>query len=397
MSDSGLKILSLTGLYPTKAEPGHGLFVQRRMLHVAALAEVRIVAPLAMLDYGHPERKLFAQAREPFRLQDGPLAVYHPKWLYPPFGGWTNGYWLAARLLSTLGRIRKEFPFDLIDAHHAHPIGVAGALLARHFGVPFTVTLRGNESKYAESASIRRVMSWTMRRAGRAIGVSKHLTDLAVTLGADPRRARTIPNGVDSEVFYPRERVAARSKLGLPAEMKLVVSAGSLCERKGHHRVVESLRDEPGVHLAIAGSASREGNYEPEIRAAVEAAGMGGRVTFLGHCRPSTMAEAMSAADVFCLATRQEGWPNVVHEAMACGAPVVATEVGGIGDMVEGGTRGEVVTFGDAAALRDALGRALRRDWDRAAITAWAHARSWRQVAAEVVREMQELTEESRK
>ena len=397
MSDSGLKILSLTGLYPTKTEPGLGLFVQRRMKHVAALAEVRIVAPLAAVDYGHPERKLFAMAKEPYRVQDGPLVVYHPKWFYPPLGGWTNGYWLAARLGSTLRQIRKEFPFDVIDAHHAQPIGVAAALLARRFGVPFTVTLRGNESKYAESAGTRRVMSWALRRAGRAIGVSEHLRVLAVELGADPARARTIPNGVDSDVFYPRERVAARSGLGLPADKKLVVSAGSLCERKGHHRVVEALRGEMGVHLAIAGSAAREGNYEPEIRAVVEAAGMGERVTFLGHCRPAMLAEAMSAADVFCLATRQEGWPNVVHEAMACGAPVVATDVGGIGDMVEGGSRGEIVPFGDAAGLRDALGRALRRDWDRSAITAWAQARSWRHVAAEVVREMQDLMEESRK
>jgi glycosyltransferase involved in cell wall biosynthesis len=397
MSDSSLRIVSLTCVYPTKVDPGHGLFVQRRMKHVASLAEVRIVAPLAAVDYGHPERRLFELAKEPYRVQDGPLAVYHPKWFYPPGGGWTNGYWLAARLWPLMRRMRAEFPFDVIDAHHAHPVGVAAALLARRFGVPFTVTLRGNESKFAETPAIRRAMSRALAQAGRAIGVSENLRELAVSLGADPRRARTIPNGVDSGIFYPRDRAQARRKLGLPEGVPLVVTAGSLCERKGHHRVVEALRAVTGAHLAIAGSAAREGNYEPRIRAAVEAAGMGGRVTFLGHCSAPLLAEAMSAADVFCLASRQEGWPNVVHEAMACGAPVVATEVGGLRDMLEGGTRGEIVAFGDEAGLRDALERALRRDWDRAGITAWAHARSWAQVAAEVVREMRELTEESRK
>lgn len=397
MSDPSLKILSLSGLYPTKAEPGHGLFVQRRMKHVASLAEVRMVAPLPVVDYGHPQRKVFQQAKEPAHVQDGPLEVYHPKWLYPPMGGWTNSYWLAAGLWRTLRRIRKDFPFNVLDAHHAHPVGVAAALLARHFDVPFTVTLRGNESKYAKTPSIRREMSWALRRAGRAIGVSRNLTELAVELGADPKRALTIPNGVDSEIFYPRDRAAARRKLGLSEDVRLVVSAGALCERKGHHRTVEALRTEPDVHLLIVGSAAREPDYEPEIRAAVESAGMGARVTFMAHCAAPVLAEAMSAADVFCLATRQEGWPNVVHEAMACGAPVVATDVGGIAEMLEGGWRGELVAFGDAAGLRDALGRALRRDWDRAAITAWAHARSWNQVAAEVVREMRGLLEEERK
>jgi glycosyltransferase involved in cell wall biosynthesis len=91
----------------------------------------------------------------------------------------------------------------------------------------------------------------------------------------------------------------------------------------------------------------------------------------------------MSAADVFCLASSREGWPNVVHEALACGAPAVATDVGGIQDMLPSPEHGIIVPAGNHAELTMALGRALSRQWDRGRIAAWGKSRSWTEVAAE--------------
>jgi glycosyltransferase involved in cell wall biosynthesis len=97
---------------------------------------------------------------------------------------------------------------------------------------------------------------------------------------------------------------------------------------------------------------------------------------------------------VFCLASAREGWPNVVHEAHACGTPVVATNVGGVPEMIPSENFGLVVPPNDPAALHAALKQALSRQWDRGAIAAWGQARSWRQVAAEVLREMEQVCEE---
>jgi teichuronic acid biosynthesis glycosyltransferase TuaC len=103
------------------------------------------------------------------------------------------------------------------------------------------------------------------------------------------------------------------------------------------------------------------------------------------------IAEVMSASDIFCIASRQEGWPNVVHEAMACGAPIVATDVGALTDMVPSQEYGYVVPFNDPEQLAEALRNALNRSWDRPRITQLAHSRSWVQVAREVVDEMQRV------
>jgi len=85
----------------------------------------------------------------------------------------------------------------------------------------------------------------------------------------------------------------------------------------------------------------------------------------------------LSAADVFVLATRNEGWANVFLEAMACGLPVVTTDVGGNAEVVATANLGTVVPFGQADQLARAIADALIRDWDRDAIVAYAESNNW--------------------
>jgi glycosyltransferase involved in cell wall biosynthesis len=93
----------------------------------------------------------------------------------------------------------------------------------------------------------------------------------------------------------------------------------------------------------------------------------------------------MSAADVFCLASSREGWPNVVHEALACGTPAVATDVGAVPEIISSSRIGLVVPPGDVRALTAALRLALDTHWDRDVISARAHSRSWEQAARETL------------
>ena len=85
----------------------------------------------------------------------------------------------------------------------------------------------------------------------------------------------------------------------------------------------------------------------------------------------------LSAADVFVLATRNEGWANVFLEAMACGLPVVTTDVGGNVEVVNNPGLGTIVPFGNEELLCEAIADALSKKWDRGAITAHARENSW--------------------
>ena len=393
---AGPRVLSLCCVYPNPSQPRQGLFVQRRLQALAELTDVMVVSPVAIVQYGNPKGKRLrlGQRLIPSKQQNGRFTVLYPRWFYPPFSG-VAAIWLFFRLVFALVRIRKEFAFEVIDTHFGYPEGIAGALLSSTLGIPFTMTFRGNEPKHSASRIGRFWMGWAVRRASRIFAVSERLRQFAIGQGARPEKVKTIPNGIDPDVFSPRDRSASRIKHGLPLDRQIVLSAGALVERKGHHRVIEALRSmvtkESVVQLVIVGGAGPEGQYERKLRDLVSNLGLESAVRFLGPISEETMAEVMSAADVVCLASTNEGWPNVVHEALACGIPVVATDVGAVPDMLGGGRFGLIVPVNDRSALEYALTEALRRDWDRQAISAWGRARSWAQVASEVFAEMQAL------
>jgi teichuronic acid biosynthesis glycosyltransferase TuaC len=399
-ADHNPRILSLCCLYPTPKQPQQGVFVQYRLRSLAELTELRVVAPCAIVRYGNVKgaKVRFGRGWCPLDRLDGRISVRHTWWFYPPFSGGFTPFCLALQLVYPLWRIRREFRFDIIDTHFGFPEGITGALLSSVFGVPFTMTLRGNEPKHSRSWPSRSLMAFALRRAARIFTVSERLRQLALDFGADPARVRTVPNGIDIDVFGPRDQTLCRLKHNLPLDRPLILSAGALVERKGHHRVIEALASlragGAAAELVIAGGPGPEGEYEQKLRGLVAQHKLTAAVRFLGAVPVATMVEVMSAVNVLCLSSTNEGWPNVVHEALACGTPVVATDVGAIPDMLGGERYGKMVPVNDPVALREALGEALQKNWDRSTIAAWGQSRSWSQVATEVFAEMKAVAAE---
>lgn len=387
---SRLKLLSLSTLYPTPADPGAGVFIRSRLLHLAELADLCVLVPVALLRYSGGRKGLWNHSGEPrsHRL-DGKLQVVFSRWIYPPSSGAFAALCLFVCLLVPVLRLRRRFAFHLVDAHFAHPEGIAAALLSLVFGYPYAITLRGCEIDHARSPLRRFAMSAALRRAGHVITVSENLRRFALGLGVSPGRVTTVPNGVDPAVFYPRDRHALREKLAIPPERRVILTAGHLIELKGHHHVIRALRTllDHGLDagLLIAGGAGRSPGYDHTIHALIQELGLQDRVRLLGQVSPETLAGLMSAADVFCLASSREGWPNVVHEALSCGTPVVATLVGAVPEMIPSPDYGLTWPAEEVAALHIPLEEALRKPWDRDAIAAWGRARSWPQVAREVL------------
>jgi glycosyltransferase involved in cell wall biosynthesis len=153
--------------------------------------------------------------------------------------------------------------------------------------------------------------------------------------------------------------------------------------KKGLRELVEAAaalhRDRPGLQVYLVG----EGPDRPLLSAAIEAAGAGSYIHALRGCAPDDVAVWMTAADLVTLPSYMEGCPNVILEALACGRPVVATEVGGIPEILTAEC-GRLVAPRNPAALAEALRTVLDADWDAAALSA-SRSRSWSAVAAEIL------------
>src|SRR6185312_13813139 len=135
----------------------------------------------------------------------------------------------------------------------------------------------------------------------------------------------------------------------------------NLVPEKGHDLVIEALPRIPDATLLLVG----EGPEEAKLRAAAQSERVSDRVRFLPVRPQAALASIYSAADVLVLASSREGWPNVVLEAMACGTPVVATNVGSVSAIIDRPETGIVVEERSAAALAAAIRTILARAPDR--------------------------------
>ena len=380
----GPRLVVFSSLFPSTVQPAAGLFIRERMFRVARHLPLTVVAPVpwfplqALIRLIRPGYRPMPPRRE---VQDG-IVVWHPRFLAVPGVLRTlDGFAMAVGSVLLLWRLKRRFGFQLIDAHFAYPDGYAASLLGRWLKVPVTITLRGTEVPHAQHPGKRRRMLRALASAARVFSVAEALKRHVVSLGADAGKIEVVGNGVDTEIFRPEDKQQARARLGIPLQAKVLISVGGLVERKGFHRVIELLprlcREFPDLVYLIVGGPSPEGDMREELKRQVKRLGLQQHVRFLGVVPPTDLRFPLSAADVFVLATRNEGWANVFLEAMACGLPVITTDVGGNREVVAQDHLGEVVPFGDAAALEAALRRALQRTWDRERIRQYAVHNGW--------------------
>ncbi|TAK91046.1 MAG: glycosyltransferase family 4 protein [Burkholderiaceae bacterium] len=378
------RIVVFSSLFPHERQPHAGLFIRERMFRVAQQIPLVVVSPRPWF----PLQGLLRKLRPGYRpnaprheVQQG-IEIFFPRFLaLPGLGRRWDGFMMALCSLPLLLRLKKEKSINLIDAHFAYPDGYAAALLGRWLKLPVTITLRGSEPRQARVKSLRQRILKAGSWATRIFAVSNSLREAAISWGIPAGKVIVVGNGVDLKKFVPIPQTAARQRLGLTSDARVLISVGGLVERKGFHRILQRmpalLEQFPALHYLIVGGASPEGDFSSVLKAIVEEKNLAAHVTFCGAVAPEQLHVYLSAADVFALATSNEGWANVLLEALACGVPVVTTDVGGNREVIDSTALGLVVPFGDAEALQSALVEALQKPWDRTRMMAHAAQNQW--------------------
>lgn len=370
-----IRVLTFTSLFPNAEQPRHGIFVETRVRKLVASGEVdaRVVAPVPWPSRGAGGRRIGAGRAMPESARRNGLTVCHPRFLAPPGLPSVSAATMALTALPVLRRlIREGFDFDLIDAHFYYPDGVAAVLLGRWLGKPVVITARGSDITYWPTRwPARAMIRWAGRAAARNAGVSRTLVDEMVRLGFPAGHFPVLRNGVDLDLFHEDGRSETRALLGI--EGSVALSVGNLIELKGHHLAIEAVAALPQVQLVIVGSGPEEG----KLSALAKRLGVDARVRLVGVVPQELLRRYYSAADVLILASSREGWPNVLLEAMACGTPVVATNVGGIPDIVAAPEAGMLIDQRTALALREGIRRVLEAGIDRRCTRRYAECFGW--------------------
>ncbi len=376
------RLLVFCSLFPSKKRPNAGVFIRERMFRVGQQIPIIVVSPVpwfplqGFIRYWKPH---FRPQPEKFEMQQG-VQVYFPRFLsIPGLFKSLDGFFMALGCFSTLFKLKKEF--NIIDAHFAYPDGYAATILGKWFKVPVTITLRGTEVPLAKMQGRKERMLEAINRAKRIFSVADSLKQHVVRLGADADKIRVVGNGVDINKFFPLDRLQERAELNIPVDAKVLISVGALVDRKGFHRVIEILpellKQYPKIIYLIVGGDSPEGNIRDQLVQQVKTLKLENHVYFLGALSSEQLKKPLSTADVFVLSTANEGWANVFLEAMACGLPVVTTDVGGNKEVVNHDNLGIIVPFADKKALTGALLQALENIWDNDLIIRYAQDNAW--------------------
>ena len=266
------------------------------------------------------------------------------------------------RAMRRLARFVRDQQIDVINAHHFMPCFYAlhAARVANRVGLVYT---EHSEADVLSATGLwRAVGAGLLRWCDSVVGVSPRVSAaLSSHFHLDPRRVQTIENGVDLGLYSDagRPRVDVRRSLGLGPDAVVIGHVANFRRNKNHLFLVrafhEAFRDRSDVKLLLVGQGfpGDTENSEPEVAAYVRANALERSVHQLGY-RPD-VHDLLRAMDVFCLVSYKEGLPLSVIEAMACGLPVVATNIDGLREVVRPGINGMLVEPDDHHALARAL------------------------------------------
>jgi glycosyltransferase involved in cell wall biosynthesis len=372
-----MKLLTFSTLFPNRQQPNHGIFVETRLRYLLARKQLesRVVAPVPWFPFKHARFGVYATYAQvpPSEVRHG-VQVSHPRYPVIPKVGMTAAPALLANAIkSTIARtIDEGYDFDVIDAHYFYPDGVAAVMLGRYFNKPVVITARGTDINLLPKYRLpRRMIRWAAEHAAGMITVSNALKDEIVSLGIDAARITPLRNGVDLELFKPGDRAALRAELDMQGFT--MVSVGHLQPHKGHELIIQALPMLPDVCLYIVG----RGPDRQKLEDLAQTLKVQERVRFAGSLPQSELKRYYGGADALVLASTREGWANVLLEAMACGTPVIASNVCGTPEVVAAPEAGVLMSERTPQGLIEAM-RRLRAEYpSREATRRYAERHSW--------------------
>lgn len=383
-----VRILSISTMFPNSRMPVHAQFVKQRLDALSRRADLIVVSPIPWF----PGEAYFPRYANRSRISSQTDANAYPTYFlkffsFPGVLKPLDGIFLAFTVWKFIASHGLKGSIDLLDCHLAFPEGFAGALLSRVLGKPYVVTLRGHDINDLPRFPVRiRQVLFALRHCARYFGVARALVDGAVRLGAPPEKGFASTNGVDTERFRPTAKEEARRSLGLDGAKRYMLSVSHLVPRKGVDILLRAqalLRaaGQTDLRFIVVGQGGEEGDCEADLHALARELGIADEVIWAGAVLNTELHAWYSAADVFCLASEKEGWPNVILEAMACSTPVVAHATWGVPEIITGRDLGIVVGTRGPEPFAEAISVALDHTWDPRRLRSYALENTWDKVA----------------
>lgn len=370
-----IKLLVITHTFPTKYNPIAAIFLLNQLLELKKYCEIKVIFPYLY----SPKIKLFNPYHEfskiPKKEKIDGIQIYHPKYFMFPrrlfVPKFLNFFLVVESFLSYFSskkkaeNITEEWNPDIIHMHGSLAEGLLGVRLKRKYKKPLLLTVYGEDiTRFSKEMFSNYLTEFTLKNSDAIICQSKFLEKEINSIGIHNKKFFIIPMGVLTSEFKPENKDDHRKILNLPLNKKIILFVGHLVTRKGVEyliRAIESVsKENKNVLCCIIG----KGPLEDDLKKLTSELKLNEYIKFLGQKNHSEVAQYMNACDILVLPSLNEGLPVVLCEALACGKPVVATDVAGTPELVDKDV-GYLVKPKDAVDLAKKIILALNKKWKK--------------------------------
>jgi glycosyltransferase involved in cell wall biosynthesis len=308
-----------------------------------------------------------------------------PTWYLP----WDRGYRTLGdkQFILADNYIQKySGKFCLVHSQFVWSAGYVGAKIKTKYNIPFIVTAHGGDIyiKPFKNEFWRHITENILNSADHIITVSH--SNFACIQKLDISTPVTIiPNGFNSELFYPRNPMKCKKLLNLPQDKVIILTVGNLETIKGHLYLIDAIQKITHVRkdalCVIVGS----GKLHKKLKHKIHSLELDEQIILAGGKPHDEIPLWMNACDLFVLPSLNEGNPTVMFEALGCGKPFIGTSVGGVPEVITSDKYGLLVEPANPDDLAEKLLVALDREWDREEILGYAEQFTWENIAKEIL------------
>jgi len=380
-----MKVLVFTTLFPNETNDNLGVFIRERIKYLGKFCDIKVIAPVPWSSVFLPFRRYRLIARiKNKEIIDG-IEVFHPRYfITPKLGMIFYGFFMFFSLFHFIKKIDRTFCFDVIDAHYVFPDGFAAVCCAKCLKKTVILSARGTDiNVFPKLKGIKRQIVWALSNADKIISVSQNLKEIMIGFGISADKIIVLGNGVDADKFKQIARADARKQLNIEDEKKLLLSVANLKETKGFQYLIDGLyylkchRVIDCPKLIIIG----DGEYKDQLLKLIKEKELQDYVTLVGAQSHQELWKWYNAVDLFCLLSMNEGRPNVILESLSCGTPVLASNVGGIPEIITGPDHGYILDSFNSEKIADGIIFCLEYKWNRERIRSFIADRTWSNVS----------------
>ncbi|WNF22637.1 glycosyltransferase [Mesobacillus jeotgali] len=357
-----MKILIISHLYPSVKREYYGTFVHEQVKELKKLdIELKVVSPVKLSPFplNRISEKWKGYAEIPFSDVYDSVHVTYPRYLSLPrnIAFDKSGLLMYKSIRKQILKMHQQEKFDMIHAHVALPDGFAAYLLSKEIGIPYVLTVHGQDLQKTVklSSECKKQVGFTLEHASKVIYVSSKLKKLESEIFPDVLVNEVIiPNGV-SQKWLNVKKDKARSDANFNGSGPRLLSVSNLYFEKGIQdnivAVSKLVAEYPDLQYIVVG----DGPEREKLEGMAKKLGIERNVVFKGAFKPNHVIEIMNECDVFSLPSFNEAFGIVYIEAMACAKPVIACRGEGPEDYITSGLNGFLMKPRDTEELTEIL------------------------------------------